>query len=208
MTKTTTPEPDAPSRPGRALAVTALVVGAAAVATALSPPTASWLVPAAFVWLPCLLAAAGRTNPERLGLDRPSPSRDGPALLAGLGAVGVYAAAMVLVRGSLPACDVTALPLALALQVLAVALPEELFFRGYLQGELQEAAGPGAWWPVLAAAVVFGLAHVLVGRGLAAAVTALPGLLFGLLRRRTGTIWVPVLVHGAANTVHRLLPLL
>ena len=208
MTSTTPPLPDAPPRPGRALAVTALVVGAAAAITCVSPSTTSWLVPAAFVWIPCLLAAAGRTSPERLGLDRPSPSRDGPALAAGLGMVALYASVMALLRGTPSSWDGAGLPLALTLQVLTVGLPEELFFRGYLQGELQAVASPRAWWPALVAAIVFGLAHVAVGRGPAAVVTALPGFLFGLLRRRTGTIWVPVLVHGAANTVHRILPLL
>lgn len=206
MTSTTLPETEPRPRPGLVLAVTLVVVGLAGAVTALSPPTASWVVPAAFVWVPCLLATAGRTSTRRLGLDRPSPARDRPALAAGLGAVALYAAAMALHRGLPASCDLTAQ--ALVLQILAVGLPEELFFRGYLQGELQASAGPDAWWPALAAALVFGLAHVAVGRGPASVVTALPGVLFGALRRRTGTIWVPVLVHGAANAVHRLFPLL
>lgn len=93
-----------------------------------------------------------------------------------------------------------------------VALVEELFFRGYLQGCLEDYAdrvfpGGGAafWFPIVTTAFLFALAHAAADMDLYRMSVIFPGLLFGWLRARTGAILAPVLSHGAANLMSMLL---
>ena len=95
---------------------------------------------------------------------------------------------------------------------IAVAFFEELFFRGYLQGRLAEYAKSsfiGArkvfWLPVVAAAFLFALAHVAVDLDPARIAVFFPGLLFGWLRAKTGSLLAPILSHGSANLLSMLL---
>lgn len=99
----------------------------------------------------------------------------------------------------------------IAVQVLIVALPEEFFFRGYLQVQLDKTFGRpfrflgarfGAGLPIAAAA--FALCHVPFG-GPGRLMTFFPGLLYGWLRARTGTIAVPVAYHAASNLLMRIM---
>lgn len=88
--------------------------------------------------------------------------------------------------------------------LVAIAFPEEFFFRGYLQRTLG-----GGWGAIVAASVLFAVAHLLVicvftggsacGQN---ALTFFPSLLMGYLYMRTGTIWSSVFFHFAANIVY------
>ena len=91
-------------------------------------------------------------------------------------------------------------------QVLAVALPEEVFFRGWLQGRLDqllparlEFAGAGITPGLFIAAVLFALAHYLVHPRPVQLLVFFPGLLFGYLRARSGSVLVPILAHALSN---------
>ena len=99
-----------------------------------------------------------------------------------------------------------------AAQLVVVALPEELFFRGYLQGRLEDAWPPrwnlfgakvgGAW---IASAVLFGLGHYLVSfepQGLA---RIFPGLVFGWMFARTRSILPGTLFHASCNLLMEVL---
>jgi membrane protease YdiL (CAAX protease family) len=95
---------------------------------------------------------------------------------------------------------------------LAVALFEELFFRGFVQGRFENWAkarflGPGAtlWVPILVSASLFALAHVAVYLDPLRMAVFFPGLLFAWLRARTGSLLAPNLSHGSANLVSMLL---
>ena len=95
---------------------------------------------------------------------------------------------------------------------LAVALFEELFFRGFVQGRFENWARvsfirPGAvfWIPILVSAFLFALAHVAVYLDPLRMAVLFPGLLFGWLRAKTGTLLAPILSHGTANLVSMLL---
>jgi len=95
---------------------------------------------------------------------------------------------------------------------IVVAFFEELFFRGYLQGRFEEyakrsfsRAGPVFWLPVVAAAFLFAFAHVAVDLDPARMVVFFPGLLFGWLRAKTGSLLAPILSHGSANVLSMLL---
>ena len=90
-------------------------------------------------------------------------------------------------------------------QLLAVALPEEFFFRAYLQTNLNHAWGRpfrllGArfGWGLPVSAVVFALCHLVHGNATQLKVVFF-GLFAGWLRERTGSIAGPVLDHAAGN---------
>jgi uncharacterized protein len=84
-------------------------------------------------------------------------------------------------------------------QLLVVALPEEFFFRGYLQTRLSERLTfPVAW---LLTGVLFALGHFLVTFDPASLAVFFPGLLFGLLQRRTGSVLAGTLFHASCNVL-------
>lgn len=74
------------------------------------------------------------------------------------------------------------------------ALCEELVFRGAVQG----LAAPLGRWSVGMQAVLFAAAH---GTGAAGLYSLGFGLGLGWLRRRTGSIWPGVLLHGLNNCI-------
>lgn len=91
-------------------------------------------------------------------------------------------------------------------QLLVIALPEEAFYRGYLQSELDRVwpprlrvlgarVGPG----LLVASAVFAIGHLLTTPNPARLAVFFPALLFGWLRARTGGIGASVVFHAACN---------
>jgi membrane protease YdiL (CAAX protease family) len=99
-----------------------------------------------------------------------------------------------------------ALPLTAALQLLVVALPEELFYRGWLQTAWARLApergvtllGARLGHGFFATQALFALGHLVSGQPWRLA-TFFPGLLFGWLRARTGSVVAPVVVHALSN---------
>ena len=91
-------------------------------------------------------------------------------------------------------------------QLLVVAVPEELFFRGYLQRRLDDLLPPKVTLfgvplgpSLLLASLAFALAHVLSPLNAARLLTFFPGLAFGFLRAATKGIWAGALFHGLCN---------
>jgi membrane protease YdiL (CAAX protease family) len=91
-------------------------------------------------------------------------------------------------------------------QLVVVALPEELFFRGYVQGRLEDAWVPqtrlggarvGAAWIV--GALLFALGHYLVTFDPLMLTRFFPGLVFGWMYARTRSILAGTLFHAACN---------
>jgi uncharacterized protein len=91
-------------------------------------------------------------------------------------------------------------------QLFVIALPEEAFFRGYLQTALEHTwrkkvrilgAELGLGW--LVSAAVFAVGHVLTAPSPARLAVFFPALLFGFLRARTGGIGAGVAFHAACN---------
>jgi membrane protease YdiL (CAAX protease family) len=90
--------------------------------------------------------------------------------------------------------------------VVAVALPEEMFYRGYLQTELRQkwpSRHTGAFrdWDLalLVTSAVFALGHVVTIPHPARLAVFFPSLIFGWLRYRTGGIGASVLFHASCN---------
>lgn len=96
-------------------------------------------------------------------------------------------------------------------QLFVVALPEEFFYRGYLQARLRDAWPQGrvvlggrlgrAFWVT---AVLFALGHLAIFQAWRLSVF-FPALLFGWMRERTGTVVGSSLFHAACNLYVRVL---
>ncbi len=198
----------------------ATAVVTALVAVLMNAPAAhglAWLV-IAVVWISGALAAAAAQRMGRadLGLAAPSPGTDlrvfllSAAVIFPLLFLGVwfsirYGLALPLLPAS-PNVRWTWI----LYQLVYVAAPEELFFRGYVQGSLRlslKSLAPGRsglWDPIAltAAAALFAAAHVAVFHSAVQAWVFFPALLFGWLRARTGGVWAPMLFHGCANIAY------
>ena len=92
-------------------------------------------------------------------------------------------------------------------QLLVVALPEEAFYRGYLQTALDR-GWPRARWRILGAdlgagwlctSAIFAVGHYLALPHPNRLAVFFPALLFGWLRQRTGGIGTAVVFHAMCN---------
>lgn len=99
-----------------------------------------------------------------------------------------------------------------AAQLVVVALPEELFFRGYVQGRLEDALPPtkkllgarvGAAW--ILGAALFALGHFLVTFEPQMLSRFFPGLAFGWMYARTRSILAGTIFHAACNLLMAVL---
>ncbi len=91
-------------------------------------------------------------------------------------------------------------------QMLLVALPEEFFFRGYVQSTLDQVLTP-RWkifgvrlgWSWLLTALLFAFAHSVITYQWWHFAIFFPALAFGYLRERTGGLVAPMLFHALSN---------
>jgi membrane protease YdiL (CAAX protease family) len=97
-------------------------------------------------------------------------------------------------------------------QLLVIALPEEAFYRGYLQSRLDEAWEPR--WRILGArvgpglfigAAIFAFGHVVTVHLPTRLAVFFPALVFGWLRARTGGIGASVCFHAMCNLYSQVL---
>ena len=120
--------------------------------------------------------------------------------------------------GGLPSLHAPALTWSLAefclVQMLVVALPEELFFRGFLLGLLEQRFPPkrrllggGIGIALVLSSLAFALIHIPKDGDPRVLATFVPGLFFGWLRSATGSILAPTIAHGCSNILIRLLDL-
>jgi membrane protease YdiL (CAAX protease family) len=84
-----------------------------------------------------------------------------------------------------------------ALMALVATIPEETIFRGIMQPTLQSKVG--RWPGILLTAVIFAVYHVHFQFALPRIISHVCwGLILGLLRERTGTLWAPAVAHALA----------
>jgi membrane protease YdiL (CAAX protease family) len=97
-------------------------------------------------------------------------------------------------------------------QLFVIALPEEAFYRGYLQSRLDDAWSPrrrilgatlGPGW--LLASGIFAAGHVATVHAVTRLAVFFPALLFGWLRARTRGIGAPVVCHMLFNVYSQVL---
>jgi membrane protease YdiL (CAAX protease family) len=102
----------------------------------------------------------------------------------------------------------------LLVEVFAIAIPEELFFRGTVQEGFDKAWGT-RWklfgiefgWGLFLASALFAIGHIFY-QGPRGLLTALPGLGFGLLYEKRQSVAGPVVFHVACNLFIRTIPFL
>jgi len=82
-------------------------------------------------------------------------------------------------------------------QAIFVALPEEVFFRGYLYDVFEEKG----WEPVTATSLFFAAGHLVIHASAYRALTFFPALLFGWGRKKSGNLYVPVFLHLLFNLI-------
>jgi membrane protease YdiL (CAAX protease family) len=97
-------------------------------------------------------------------------------------------------------------------QVLGIAMPEEMFYRGYVQTALDDQSkwrvrflGADVGAGILLGSAVFALGHVATTGHPARLSVFFPSLVFGWLRARTGGIGAAVSFHAACNIFSALL---
>lgn len=91
--------------------------------------------------------------------------------------------------------------------LLGIGVAEEFFFRAYMQSEFDKVWVPrwslfGARWGpgLLLANALFAFCHVFSG-GPVRLIVFFPGLLYGWLWARTGSLVVPAFYHGLSNVL-------
>ena len=91
-------------------------------------------------------------------------------------------------------------------QLLIVALPEEWFFRGYVQARFNQTLGKARilftasiGWGWILSAGLFALAHFFIWLKPESLLVFFPALLFGWLREKTDSLLAPILFHFSAN---------
>lgn len=101
---------------------------------------------------------------------------------------------------------------AVAVELFAIALPEEVFHRGYLMSALEERWPPrrrvlGAPLGLAAvlASALFAVGHLVGMAEVARLATFFPALAFSWLWRRSGSLWAPALFHAASNLLMAVL---
>jgi hypothetical protein len=100
----------------------------------------------------------------------------------------------------------------LLIHLLVIALPEEVFYRGYVQSRLAplfrrrlRLLGVDMGGHVVLASALFALSHLVAIPAPFRLAVFFPGLLFGWLRERTGSLVAPVLLHAFSNVLLALL---
>ncbi|MBA2542039.1 MAG: CPBP family intramembrane metalloprotease [Deltaproteobacteria bacterium] len=101
-----------------------------------------------------------------------------------------------------------------AVQLVVVALPEELFFRGFLLGLLEKRFPPkrrimggGIGLALVLSAAAFAVIHLPKDGDPRALATFFPGLMFGWMRSATGSILASTVTHAGSNILVRILDL-
>jgi uncharacterized protein len=99
-------------------------------------------------------------------------------------------------------------------QMAVVALPEELFFRGFLLGLLEKRFPPkrrilggGVGLALVLSSLAFAIIHIPKEGDPRNLATFFPGLVFGWMRSATGSIMASTITHGASNILVRALQL-
>lgn len=97
-------------------------------------------------------------------------------------------------------------------QIVVVALPEEVFFRGYLMGKLEErwpprarVLGAAVGWALPASALLFAFGHFLVDFNPQRLAVFFPGLVFGWMRIRARSLAAGTVFHALCNVLSDIL---
>jgi membrane protease YdiL (CAAX protease family) len=97
-------------------------------------------------------------------------------------------------------------------QILVVAVPEEVFFRGYLMSRFEDRFparrqlwGAVVGWPLVITSLLFALGHVLVDFQPARLAVFFPALAFGWMRSRSGSVAPGAMFHALCNLLSEVM---
>ena len=97
-------------------------------------------------------------------------------------------------------------------QILIVAVPEEVFFRGYLLSRFEDRFpsrhrlwGAAVGWPLFLTSVLFAFGHFLVDFQPARLAVFFPALAFGWMRSRSGSVAPGAVFHALCNLLSEVL---
>jgi membrane protease YdiL (CAAX protease family) len=97
-------------------------------------------------------------------------------------------------------------------QILVVAVPEEVFFRGYLMARFEErwpsrrrVWGTPVGWPLVVSSVLFAVGHFLVDLQPTRLAVFFPALAFGFMRNRSGSVAPGAMFHALCNLLSAVL---
>ncbi|MCX5744814.1 MAG: CPBP family intramembrane metalloprotease [Proteobacteria bacterium] len=103
----------------------------------------------------------------------------------------------------------------IAVQFVVVALPEELFFRGFLLGMLEKRFPPKRRWlgggiglALVLSSAMFAVVHLPRDGDPSALATFFPGLMFGWMRSATGSLLASTVTHAGSNILIHVLELM
>lgn len=91
------------------------------------------------------------------------------------------------------------------IQTLAVALPEEIFFRGFLQGSLTSLLPKHKLLAIILVNIIFALSHVVGNFSPIRLLTFFPGLVFSYLVYKQKSLFSAVLYHSLCNILGHIL---
>lgn len=101
---------------------------------------------------------------------------------------------------------------ALAIEIFAIALPEEVFHRGYLMSALEERwkpkrklAGVAFGWAAVLSSIMFAVGHMVGEAQTHRLATFFPALIFAWLWRRSESLWAPAIFHAGSNLLMQVL---
>ena len=102
--------------------------------------------------------------------------------------------------------DVLAILYQFVYMMLAVALVEEVVFRGYLFKKLLDISG-SKWLAILASSALFGLFHIWGGNPWQIVITAAIGLYWCVCREKVKhcTVLSLIIAHALHNTIHPII---
>ena len=184
-------------------------------ASGVLPPSwkaGNWLVPVVFLYAPVVASLVRSRDLSGAGLEGTAWKRAGidlavyfivilPVFFVGwrlLGPFGIHVKLDFRFPGNWP--------MLLLWHLLVVALPEEVFFRGWLQDRLDLLVGKKK--KMLKAEIGFGLfisaflfagVHYILEPRPERLLVFFPALLFGYFRESSRSVLVPVMAHGAGN---------
>ena len=97
-------------------------------------------------------------------------------------------------------------------QILVVAVPEEVFFRGYLLARFEERFpsrrqlwGAAVGWPIVLTSALFAAGHFLVDFQPGRLAVFFPALAFGWMRSRSGSVAPGAVFHALCNLLSEVL---
>ncbi|MEM7820552.1 MAG: JDVT-CTERM system glutamic-type intramembrane protease [Candidatus Aenigmatarchaeota archaeon] len=95
-----------------------------------------------------------------------------------------------------------------AIQLIWVAIPEEIFFRGYMQTKMYEKYPSGLkilgvkfGWAIVITAALFAIGHVVTKPHIARLAVFFPAIIFGWLREKTNSVFPAALFHALCNAL-------